>query len=57
MQSIKAHASYSDFKKCCKKKRKKEKKNMKKTRRTLKVHIWRKAWRIQLKFGIGGAPP
>ena len=57
-QSIKACVSYSDFKKCCKKKKKKkEKKNAKKIRRTLKAHISGTAWRIQLKFGIGGAPP
>jgi len=55
-QSIQARVSYSDFKKCCEKK-KKEKKNMKKIRRTLKAHISGKAWRIQLKFGIGGATP
>ena len=30
---------------------------MKKIRRTLKAHISGMAWRIQLKFGIGGAPP
>ena len=29
---------------------------MKKIRQTLKVHITGMAWRIQLKFGIGGAP-
>jgi len=43
--------SYSDFKKCCKKK------NTKKIRQTLKAHISGTAWQIQLKFGIGGAPP
>ena len=52
-QSIKACVSYSNFKKCCEKK----KKNTKKIRRTLKAHISGTAWRIQLKFGIGGAPP
>ena len=51
-QSIKACVSYNNFKKCCKKK----KKNMKKIRWTLKAHILGTAWRIQLKFGIGGAP-
>ena len=30
---------------------------MKKIRRTLKAHISGKAWRIQLKFGIGDATP
>ena len=30
---------------------------MKKLRRTLKAHILRTAWWIQLKSGIGGAPP
>ena len=53
-QSNKARVSYSDFKKCCEKK---EKKNTKKIRRTMKVHISGTAWRIQLKFGVGGAPP
>ena len=52
-QSIKARASYSDFKKCCRK----NKKNMKKIRRTLKAHILGRAWWIQFKFGIAGAPP
>ena len=46
---IQAHASYSHFKMCCEKK--------KKIRRTLKAYILGKAWRIQLKFGIGGATP
>ena len=55
-QSIKAHTSY-DFKKCCEKKKKKEKKNTKKIRRTLKANISGPPWQIQLKFGIGGAPP
>ena len=32
-------------------------KNTKKIRRTLKAHISGTAWLIQLKFGIGGAPP
>ena len=41
-QSIKACASYSDFKKCCKKK----KKNMKKIRQTARAHISGKAWQI-----------
>ena len=45
--------SYSDFKKCCEKK----KKNTKKIRQTLKAHISGTAWQIQLKFGIGDAPP
>jgi len=53
-----ACVSYSNFKKCCKKKKKKEKKkNTKKIRLALKVHILETAWQIQLKFGIGGAPP
>ena len=55
-KSIKAYASYSDFKKCCEKK-KKEKKNTKKIRQTLKANISGTAWQTQLKFRIGGAPP
>ena len=47
-QSINACSSYG---KCCKKK------NMKKIRLTLKACIMETAWRIQLKFGIGSAPP
>ena len=54
-QSIKAHVSYSNFKKCCEKK--KEKKNTKKIQQTLKAHILETAWWIQLKFGIGDTPP
>ena len=30
---------------------------MRKIRQTLKAHISGMAWWIQLKFGIGGAPP
>ena len=37
--------------------RKEEGENTKKIRRTLKAHISGTAWRIQLKFGIGGPPP
>ena len=55
-QSIKACASYSNFKKCCEK-RKNKKKNAKKIRWTLKVHISGTAWQIQLKFRIEGSLP
>jgi len=38
-------------------KKKKKKKNTKKIRWTLKAHVLGTAWWIQLKLGIGGAPP
>ena len=54
-QSIKAHMSYSNFKKCCKKGEKGKEKYEENITNLEGAYL--SAWWIQFKFGIGGAPP